>query len=83
MKSTLRTLEKEEEEYLERLDQLEAARTETEDQMARPEVYADGQRMRELGKAHEQNVRSHEQETKRWEEVAARIAELKGQMNGR
>ena len=43
MKSDLRALEREEEEILAALDELETARRETENTMALPEVYADGQ----------------------------------------
>jgi ATP-binding cassette subfamily F protein 3 len=82
MKSTLRALEKEEEEILNRLDALEASRKETEDTMAKPEVYADGKRMRELGKTHEKNARLHLEESRHWEEVCARIAELKSRIAG-
>ncbi|MGA2763246.1 MAG: ABC-F family ATP-binding cassette domain-containing protein [Spirochaetia bacterium] len=82
MKSALRALEREEEEILAALDELETARRETENTMALPEVYSDGQRMRELGKAHEENVRKHEEEARRWEEVAGRISELKGRLAG-
>jgi len=80
MKSTLRALEKEEEQILARLDSLEAARKETEDAMARPEVYADGARMRELAREHDENARMHQEENRRWEEVASRISELKARM---
>ncbi|MGA2615451.1 MAG: ABC-F family ATP-binding cassette domain-containing protein [Spirochaetia bacterium] len=80
MKSELRALERGEEEILVRLDSLESARKETEDAMARPEVYADGNRMRELGKAHQENARMHQEENMRWEETAARIAELKARI---
>jgi hypothetical protein len=82
MKSALRALEREEEEILAALDELETARRETENTMALPEVNSDGQRMRELGKAHEENVRKHEEEARRWEEVAGRISELKGRLAG-
>ncbi|HVO40623.1 MAG TPA: ABC-F family ATP-binding cassette domain-containing protein [Spirochaetia bacterium] len=77
LKSSLRSLEREEEQILARLDELDAERRRTEDLMARPEVYADGGRMRELRRAHQENARQHEEQNARWEEVAARIAELK------
>jgi ATP-binding cassette subfamily F protein 3 len=80
MKSELRALEREEMEILARLDSLESVRKETEDAMARPEVYADGNRMRELGRAHQENARMHQEENVRWEETAARIAELKARI---
>jgi len=80
MKSTLRALEKEEEQILARLDSLEAARRETEDTMARPEIYADGARMRDLAREHDENARMHQEENRRWEEVASRISELKARM---
>ena len=81
LKSALRALEREEEAILARLESLEAARKETEDEMARPEVYANGVRMRELGKAHDENVRQHQDESKRWEDISAQIAELKARMS--
>jgi ATP-binding cassette, subfamily F, member 3 len=82
LKSALRALEKEEEAILVRVESLEAARKATEDEMARPEVYADGKRMRELRMAHEENARMHRDENRKWEEVVARITELKAQLAG-
>ncbi len=82
LKSALRALEKEEEAILVRLESLEASRKGTEDEMARPEVYADGKRMRELRMAHEENARMHRDENRKWEEVVARITELKAQLAG-
>ncbi len=82
LKSALRGLEREEGEILAALESLEAARRQTEDEMARPEVYADGARMRELGKAHERNAREHREKTERWEEICARISELRARIAG-
>jgi ATP-binding cassette subfamily F protein 3 len=82
LKSALRALEKEEEAIMSRLESLEVARRTTEDEMARPEVYADGRRMRELRQEHEENARMHQDESRKWEDVAARISELKAQMAG-
>ncbi|HUI71882.1 MAG TPA: ABC-F family ATP-binding cassette domain-containing protein [Spirochaetia bacterium] len=81
LKSALRALEREEEEIFSRIESLEAARRETEDTMAQPDVYADGKRMRELGQEHEENARMHDEASRRWEEVAARIAELKSRID--
>ncbi len=82
LKSRLRSLEKEEEEILASLDALDTERKKTEDLMARPEVYSDGERMRELGRAHEANQRRHDEQSARWEQVAARISELKARISG-
>ena len=81
LKSALRALEKEEEAIMSRLESLEVERRATEDEMARPEVYADGRRMRQLQQAHEENARMHQDENRKWEDVAARISELKTQVS--
>ncbi len=77
LKTALRSLEREEEEILAALESLETARPQIEDEMARPEVYADGGQMRKLRKAHEENARKHQERTRRWEEVSRQISELK------
>ncbi|HVP18301.1 MAG TPA: ABC-F family ATP-binding cassette domain-containing protein [Spirochaetia bacterium] len=82
LKSALRSLEKEELETLAGLELLENGRREIEEEMARPEVYADGKRMRELRRAIEENAARHRQESKHWEEVAQRMAQLKGLFAG-
>ena len=82
MKSELRGLEKEEGQLMAALEALEAERREIEGSMAKPEVYADGQRMRELGKRHEANAERHAQAMARWEQVDLLIAELKAGLAG-
>ena len=82
LKSSLRSLEKEEAEILALLETLEADRRRTEDLMARPEVYSDGERMRELGRGHDELLRKHDEQAAKWETVAARIGELKAELAG-
>ncbi len=82
LKSELRALEKEEAGLLGELEQLEAARREIEETMARPDVYADGARMRELRRRHDEMHERHAAAMARWEEVDARLAALKAAISG-
>ena len=50
--------------------------------MARPEAYANGGRMRELRKLHEENHERHAQSMARWELVDSRIGELREGIEG-
>ena len=76
LKSELRTLEKEEALLLQRLEELENERRQTEESMGRPEIYADGERMKELRRRHGANQREHAEAMQRWEQVdgGARLA---------
>ncbi|HTO22604.1 MAG TPA: ABC-F family ATP-binding cassette domain-containing protein [Spirochaetia bacterium] len=79
VKSELRSLEREEAVLLQRLEDLEAERVRIEESMARPEVYSDGDRMKELRRRHDENQRDHAQAMQRWEQVdgSARAAREK------
>jgi len=76
LKSELRTLEKEEALLLQRLEELENERLQIEESMALPEIYADGERMKELRRRHGENERDHHEAMRRWEQVdgSARLA---------
>ena len=67
MKSELRSLEKAEEQLMERLEELEAERKKIEESMASPEVYSNGERMRTLAKEHETNQQTHALSMEEWE----------------
>jgi ATP-binding cassette, subfamily F, member 3 len=76
-KSELRALEKEEGLLMQELEKLETHRKAIEESMALPEAYANGMRMRELRKGHEDNATEHARVITRWEQVDARIGELR------
>jgi ATP-binding cassette subfamily F protein 3 len=82
LKSELRALEREEGILIQLLEELEAARREIEESMARPEAYANGGRMRDLRKQHEENHERHAQSMARWEEVDSRIGALREGIEG-
>ena len=70
-KSRERKLEKEEEQVLETVDALEAEHEKLQHELARPEVYADGERVREITRRLEAIDRERGELTNRWEELAA------------
>jgi ATP-binding cassette, subfamily F, member 3 len=76
VKSELRALDKEEALLMQRLEELESERLHIEESMARPEVYADGEKMKELHRRHDENQREHIEAMQRWEQVdgSARLA---------
>ena len=82
LKSELRALEREEGVLIQQLEELEAARREIEESMALPEAYANGGRMKELRKKHEENHDRHAQSMARWEEVDSRIGALREGIEG-
>jgi ATP-binding cassette, subfamily F, member 3 len=82
LKSELRGLEREEGETLARLDALEDRRRAIEEEMADPLAYADGERMRTLGRDHAAAVSEHERLMAAWEDLGRRIAALKERLGG-
>ena len=82
LKSELRGLERGEEETLRLADELEDRRRSIEEEMADPRVYADGERMRELSRAHEAAVLDHERLMAAWEDQGRKIAGLKARLAG-
>jgi ATP-binding cassette, subfamily F, member 3 len=81
LKSELRSLEKQETELMHHLEALEAARQAIEGTMALPEMYANGDRMRELRKQHADNHDRHETAMAAWEEMDARLRELRDRVS--
>jgi ATP-binding cassette subfamily F protein 3 len=77
IKSELRALEREEGEVMQVIEGLENRRKDIEHSMAQPEVYANGERMRELVRQHEENLAEHQRASERWEELDAKMAALK------
>jgi len=77
LKSALRTVERQEAEVLAELEALETEKVAVEHAMAQPDAYANGGRMRELTRDHEENLRRHEAAMGRWEELAVQADELK------
>ena len=63
------------------LEDLESTRREIEETMALPEVYSDGDRMKRLRKRHQENQALHAESMKRWEQVDARLREVKGEIS--
>ena len=82
LKSELRGLEREEGEMLARLDALEDRRRAIEEEMADPRAYADGERMRALGRDHAAAVSEHERLMTAWEELGRKTAALKERLGG-
>jgi ATP-binding cassette subfamily F protein 3 len=82
LKSLLRAVERQEQQLLAQLESLEGSRREIEEEMARPEVYADGDRMRKLRRSHEDAQREHDSAMGRWEELAAEANGLKERIAG-
>jgi ATP-binding cassette, subfamily F, member 3 len=82
VKSELRSLEREEGEVMQALEALEGRRKEIEHSMAQPDVYANGERMRELARQHEENLAEHRRASERWEELDSKIAALKERAGG-
>ena len=62
---------------MQELEKLETARKAIEESMALPEAYSNGAHMRELRTQHDDNAGEHARAIARWEQVDARIGELK------
>jgi ATP-binding cassette subfamily F protein 3 len=77
LKSELRAVEKEEAGLLEELERLESERRAIEESMALPEVYADGGKMKDLRKKHDETHERHAAAMARWEALDARLSSLK------
>jgi ATP-binding cassette subfamily F protein 3 len=82
LKSTLRSIERQEAEVLAELESLEKEKAGIEHSMAQPDAYANGDRMRELTRSHEANQARHSSAMARWEELAAQAGELKKRLAG-
>jgi ATP-binding cassette subfamily F protein 3 len=80
LKSELRTLEKEESLLMQRLEELETERHGIEDSMARPEVYENGERMRDLRREHEENHRQHMEAMAKWEQLDGKSRQAREKM---
>jgi ATP-binding cassette subfamily F protein 3 len=80
LKSEIRALEKEESLLMQRLESLEKERHGIEESMALPEVYANGEQMRELGRDHEENHRRHAEAMAEWEQIDARARQAREKM---
>jgi ATP-binding cassette subfamily F protein 3 len=82
LKSELRALERDEEETLRTIDELEDRRRALEGEMADPAAYADGERMRTLSREHDAVGREHERLMEIWEHQGHAIGELKTRIAG-
>ena len=80
LKSELRALEKEEEALLLQLETLETERLGIESSMSLPEVYANGERMKELRRQHGENHRQHSAAMEQWERVEGKSRETRERM---
>ena len=80
LKSELRALEKEESLLMQRLEELETERLSIEESMSRPEVYANGERMKELRGEHEKNHGRHTEAMEKWEELDGRTRQAREKM---
>jgi len=85
LKREIRRLEKEEEEILSGLENIDREKEEIHHKLSQPEVYSDGEKTKELKEAMERNSRHQRELTSRWEEVEANLRNLKDEllaMNG-
>ncbi|HEY9595719.1 MAG TPA: ABC-F family ATP-binding cassette domain-containing protein [Spirochaetia bacterium] len=76
-KSELRSLEREETRLMETLESLESERKTIEETMASPEAYANGEKMRELSRRHDENAEKHAKAMEEWETVDGKISALR------
>ncbi len=83
LKSALRKLRREEEEIMRSMEALETKETEIQHELARPEVYVDGEMVKQLTAAIEESKRRHEGLAGRWEEVLNEIAGVEAELSGR
>lgn len=77
LKSELRALEKEEGRLMQTLEDLEKERHDIEGSMARPDVYANGERMRDLRRQAEGNHERHASASSEWERLDQRIRSVR------
>jgi ATP-binding cassette subfamily F protein 3 len=80
-KSRARRLEKAETGVLEEIDRLEAEHEQLQQELARPEVYADGERVRELSHRLEHIDARRAELTERWEALAAEREAVEGSID--
>ncbi len=80
LKADLRSLEREEAQVLEQLEALDAESRRLEEEMARPEVYSDGARMKELTRSHDSARARHDALMEKWESLNVKISETKTKM---
>jgi ATP-binding cassette subfamily F protein 3 len=82
LKSEQRTLERDEAALLLRLEEIDTERAEVEVAMARPEVYADGARMREITRRHDELAAAHAEAMASWERMDRALRELRERLAG-
>jgi ATP-binding cassette subfamily F protein 3 len=82
LKSELRTLEKEEAALLQGVEEMDAERLRIEESMARPDVYANGERMKDLRREHEDNRRRHAEAMAAWELLDERSRQTREKIAG-
>jgi len=72
-KSVIRRLEKEQEGLLGKIEQLERAHEVLSAELAKPDVYTDGDRVKEIKEQLDQNDAEQQRLSKRWEELEAEL----------
>ncbi len=77
-KSTIRRLEREAEDLLHRIDDLDDEHRRLEEHLAEPAVYTNGERVREIKDEMAANRHEQEQALNRWEELEAELSALAG-----
>ena len=75
-KNRLRKLESEEEKLLKNLEELENEHSRIQAEMAKPEVYSDGEKVRQLQRKMEENEASQSRISEQWENLVAEKEEL-------
>lgn len=82
LKSALRKLRREEEQIMQSIEALEANEVDIQHELARPEVYVDGERVKQLTAEIDEAKRRHSALARRWEEVLNEIAEIEPDLPG-
>ncbi|MFP4374015.1 MAG: ABC-F family ATP-binding cassette domain-containing protein [Spirochaetaceae bacterium] len=81
-KSRVRKLEKQEDEVLAQIDRLEAEHASVQEELARPEVYADGERVKSLSARLQEIDRSRDELTEHWERLAGERELIEAELGG-
>ncbi|MDY7030251.1 MAG: ATP-binding cassette domain-containing protein, partial [Spirochaetota bacterium] len=81
IKNRLRKLESEETAIMERIESLEQSHLELQERMALPEVYADGEQIRELQNELKSNEQQHDELSRRWEAILEEKESLQQEYN--
>jgi ATP-binding cassette subfamily F protein 3 len=74
LKTLMRKLQREQEELLGKIEELESTHRRLSARLALPEVYTDGEKVKQAKEDLERNIAEQQRLSKRWEEVEAELA---------